>query len=575
VRGDVSKLGASFAGAGRALADFLPLLPAEQKIVAELAFGEFDRLGDGLRPESPDLERVVRAALLRFLLLGGDETCRPHEKGVRVSGAWIAGPLDLEGCRVPRDIGLKDCRFEAVPVLRSAVIDNLFLDGSALPGLQAGQLEARGSVTLRGASVTGEIDLAGARLGGALECDGADLLRPGGVALDAHGLQAAAILLRGATVSGGVVLMGARLTSEFDAIGATIARPEAVALNADGLEAGGDAVLQGATVTGETRFMGARIGGDLDCAGASLGEPGGFALRLDRAVIAGAFFLRHGARVHGVLDMTAADIGAFHDDQAGWPAKGDLALNRARYGAFIGGPVDAESRLDWLSRQTPERWGQDFWPQPYEQLASVFRDMGHDEDANAVLIAKERLQRQARRARAKNPWLRRALAVKDAILAVTLRYGRQPLLALLWLGFFWLFGVAVFAFAESRGAFKPNSAVVLRSPEWTLCTAPVGEQRFLSATNSFAPGRRMEGQTQLACFRAQTEAVSFPEFNPWMYSLDSLLPVLEIGQKQFWRPDPAKDWGSFAINVYYLQTLIGWALSLLAVAGFSGLVKSR
>jgi hypothetical protein len=70
-------------------------------------------------------------------------------------------------------------------------------------------------------------------------------------------------------------------------------------------------------------------------------------------------------------------------------------LNRCRYEAFIDGPVDTRGRLEWLSRQTPERWGEDFWPQPYEQLAAVFRDMGHNEDARAVLIAKERLQRQA------------------------------------------------------------------------------------------------------------------------------------------------------------------------------------
>ena len=104
-----------------------PLTPAEERIIADLAVGEFDRLGDGLRPESDDRSREVRASFLRFLILGGDEGHRPHEKGVRVSGGWISGLLDLEGARIPRDIGLTDCRFDAVPVLRYAVIDNLFL----------------------------------------------------------------------------------------------------------------------------------------------------------------------------------------------------------------------------------------------------------------------------------------------------------------------------------------------------------------------------------------------------------------------------------------------------------------
>ncbi len=72
----------------------------------------------------------------------------------------------------------------------------------------------------------------------------------------------------------------------------------------------------------------------------------------------------------------------------------------------------------------------------------------------AVLITKERLQRRARRDRAKNPALRATLATTDAILAVTLRYGRQPLLALVWMMVFWAIGTAVLAVAYNTGAMK-------------------------------------------------------------------------------------------------------------------------
>jgi hypothetical protein len=123
---------------------------------------------------------------------------------------------------------------------------------------------------------------------------------------------------------------------------------------------------------------------------------------------AGTFFLRQGASIVGTLDLTATEIGAIDDEEACWPQKGDLLLNRCRYGAFIGGPIDAASRLRWLARQVSVRWEEDFWPQPYEQLATVLREMGHDEETRAVLIVKERLQRHARRARARNPLLRAA-----------------------------------------------------------------------------------------------------------------------------------------------------------------------
>ena len=77
------------------------------------------------------------------------------------------------------------------------------------------------------------------------------------------------------------------------------------------------------------------------------------------------------------------------------------------------------------------------------------------------------------------------------------------------------------------------------------------------------------------CFLDQPEASSYPEFNGGLYSLDVMLPVMEIGQKQYWRPDPAKPGGGAVLNYYYFLSIIGWALSLLAIAGFSGLVKTR
>jgi hypothetical protein len=560
----------------RSLADFLPLHAAEAKVVAGLGSGDFNRIGNGLCPTGNDPARIVRAELLRLLILGGGDDFRLHEKGLRLSGAEVTGVLDLEGCRIPRDIALTDCRFDASPVLRSAVIDNLFLDGSALSGLQADRLEARGGLSICGATVGGEIRLRGARIGGSIEADGAKIASADGFAIDADGLEArGGILLRGADVRGGITLSGVRLGGDVNMAGGRIERPGEVALNGDGIAARGDMAMRGATITGEVRLLGAHFGGDIDCTSATFAQPGGYALRLNRARIDGAFFLRHGATILGTLDLTATEIGAIDDEEACWPQKGDLLLNRCRYGAFIGGPIDAASRLRWLDRQVSERWEEDFWPQPYEQLATVLREMGHDEEARAVLIVKERLQRRARRSRAKSPLLRAVLALNDGVLAVTVRYGRQPLLALLWLILFWAIGVVVFDLAEQNSALKPNSAVVLRSLEWTMCNLQRTDSRYMPSSGQVLAGRASPGQSQLSCFLSQPEASSYPEFNPWMYSLDALLPVMEIGQKQYWRPDPAKPNGTLTLNYYYFLSVIGWALSLLAVAGFSGLVKSK
>jgi len=557
------------------LAEFHPLMPAETDIIEGLNSGNFDRIGDGRRPDSAAPDRIVRAELLRFLLLGGGDGVYPHEKGVRISGAWITGVLDLEGCRIPMVIALRHCVMENAPVLNAAIIDSVQFDGSAMPGLLADGLEIRGGLSLLGATVEGPIVMPGCKLGGNLRCDGAALICDGETALDADALVALSVLLRGANVNGGISLFGARLGMDLNASTCTITHPELVALNAEGIEVQGSVQFRDATIEGEIRLIGAHVHGDVEFTDAKVTNPGRDALQINRAVIQGGFFLRGGAAISGTFDLSGASIGTFHDELACWPGRGDILLNRCLYNAFIGGSVDSESRLEWLGRQSPERWGQDFWPQPYEQLAKVFESMGHDEDARAVLIAKERLQRKARRERARNPLLRALLGVTDATLGVTVRYGRQPLLALVWLLFFWGLGVAVFGIAESRSAFKPASAVVLRSPEWTMCAVPATEERFLMAGQTMVRGRAAPGQSQLNCFRAQHEAISYPAFNPWMYSLDALFGVMELEQKTFWRPDPAKPWGGLAISYFYFQTIVGWFLTLLAVAGFSGLVRSR
>ena len=108
-----------------------------------------------------------------------------------------------------------------------------------------------------------------------------------------------------------------------------------------------------------------------------------------------------------------------------------------------------------------------------------------------------------------------------------------------------------------------------------MCGLEQTESRFMPSTGQELAGRAEAGENQLTCFRRQPEAASYPEFKSVMYSLDVLLPVLAIGQKEYWRPDPSMPNGAFTLNYYFFQSVVGWALSLLAVAGFSGLVKSN
>jgi hypothetical protein len=550
--------------------------PAEITLIEGIGTGAVGRLTTAGVPAEGDESRRVRADLVRFLLLAHPGAPTIHEKGLRLSGAWITGTLDLEGCRVPRDIGLIDCRFEAAPVLLSAVIDTLAFDGSDLPGFDANRLEARGDLLFRFATVRGPISLRGGRIGGDLTFDGATLEYPGDRALSAERCSVrGGVLLRGAKVRGGLALPGARIGGDLDLVGLVLDRQEGAALDLDSVQVDGDVALRGATVSGGVTLVTARIGGDVDLSGAKVSRSPEIAVNLNRTTANGAFFLRSGAMIDGALSLNGASFGAIVDEPACWPGRGDLLMNRCLYGALLGGAVNSRSRLDWLARQTPTRWGEDFWPQPYEQLAAVFGQMGHDEDKRRVLIEKERLARRARRGRARNGATRAFLALKDAVLGVTTGYGRLPLLALVWIMVIWGAGAILYAYLDREYAVRPNAPVILRSPEWVLCAVPADSRATLPSLGQERAGLAMPGEPQLACYRRQPEASAYPEFNAVMLSADAVVPGLGSGQKDYWSPDTRTAKGYAGKWFMYLQTIAGLALGLLAVAGFSGIVKSN
>jgi len=544
---------------------------------------------------------------------------------VRVHGAFIHGDetdtraetpgLDLEGCTLPGDeLRISKCLIPDRIVLRDTRLNNLNLSGSKLgAGLDADRLAVAGTVELSEVKVTGEVHLGGANLGGDLVCIEA-VLDAGSdkFALCAECLAANGdVLLGESSVTGEVRLSGARIDGRLNFDGAAFnAGLGEEALNASGLEANGyvsfdgvtcigelvlnDATLNGslfcvdalmdaglgkhalfadrlslkgsvllnrARVTGEVRLQGATLGGDLECIDSSLtGLEGGDAIYALQLRVQGGFYLRGESRVEGRVDLRGVEVGILSDEPACWPGRGNLDLDRFRYGAIIGAsvPVTALERLKWLALQYPVGQDGDFRPQPYEQLAKVLREMGHREDARLVLIEKERLQRADRRRRLRKRWLFEDAyfaSVWDRFLGWVMGYGYRPLGVLWPLAAVLIAGWFVFGSAEARGAFVPGNPVVQTSDAWTGCapTAPQG---------------------QMACFLATPQGAAYPAFNAFIYSADVLLPVVDFGVATHWTPDTRTGFGWFVQVYLWWQIFVGWGLSLLAIAGLSGLVKS-
>ncbi|MDX3192073.1 hypothetical protein PV458_26990 [Streptomyces sp. MN03-5084-2B] len=231
------------------------------------------------------------------LTTAGDLSARDlvTEGTVRLAGAHIAGTLSLSGAQL-------SAPGEAVLLADGIRVDqDLFLR--------------------RGFTADGEVRLIGGHVTGTVDLGSACLVNRGGTALNAVSLAVEQEVFcgRGFRAEGEVVFSRARMsTLSFD--GAHLSAPGGCALLARGLTVEQDLLGEnGFGVEGELRLSGARIGGRLDFTGAKLENPSGVVLDL-QGVHALELSLCLASVPQGLVDLTAAQVGAFHDDPVSWPS---------------------------------------------------------------------------------------------------------------------------------------------------------------------------------------------------------------------------------------------------------------
>jgi hypothetical protein len=432
-----------------------------------------------------------------------------------------------------------------------------------------GLIAERGLFCHDGFAAIGEVRLHDARIGRRFTMAGASLRNPGGTALGADRLtvDGAARLDRGFVAEGKVVLHGATVRGELNMAGAKLSNPSGIALNADRatIESGlymGD----GFVALGEVSLRGTDVRGSIHLAGASLQNPGGRALSADSLGVAGTLSCSPGFTFSGEMCIADARIGAgmyFNGGRLSTPAgrtlsamglavrgvvdccdgfkadgeisfasaqlESELCFSAAAIGAdislrglraavlrndhetVIDGTVDLRHatvnvlgydpkgwpravRLDGFTYTTivsplpaTERLGwlardpDGYHPQPYEQLAAAYRAMGNDVDSRMVLLNRQRTRRRALSAPLK-AWG----YLQDWIVG----YGYRPQRAAAWLITLLIIGTVAFA---------------------TQPPDPLGQ-----------------GQG--------------PEFNPLLYTLDLLLPIVGFGQKGAFNPRGWEHW---------------------------------
>ncbi len=434
----------------------------------------------------------------------------------------------------------------------------------------------------------GEISLAGAEIGGSLECSGAHLENPAKFTIN----------VQDAKIAGNVHLN-------------------------DGFQSLGEVTFLGATIEGQLNFQTAKI--------SNLGKHALVA----QGMSCGSFFWRDIESIDRHVSLIGARATDLVDDVESWGNTSSYALDGFTYGR-ISGFTEVKARLNWMRRGPFGK--RTFSPHPYEQLAQIYGEMGHSADRREVLIAKETVHRKferqilrstrrlgqaiARHSRnysqetfaqiknsaeqepefdpenfkrlkqkfellhpvnkgenQNNPWqvanaqagfreeifwqngnIRARIAVlhlQDWLPRLLVGYGYRPFRVLWVLAFLWITASALAHLAWDAGDFAPNSDVILSTQAWqALAEDPLVQNPAKEWSDTNGKGRDYETFSALA------------------YGFDVVVPIVTIGQEAAWAPSTTRGpWGSRLWWARWFLSVLGWIVTAVGAAAITGIIR--
>jgi hypothetical protein len=494
--------------------------------------------------------RTIRSEVIAALLLGAVPAEPGRTAAIRLDGARIPGTLSIGHAVIAVPVSLRRCEFLAGIDLSGAKVRGIDLKGSRLVGLLAPVAEIDGNLSLTECECQGEVVLTGAHIIGALQMQRARLEHPGEVALLGNRLVIDDDLLaQEAVINGQLRLAGARVGGIVFLDGATLRHEGGRALHGSKLSVGAGLLARaGFSATGEVAFNDASIERGVDFRGATLSNPGGNALTAIGLRAATFIWFGDGFTAHGAIRLSRVKIGT-EIYMSGVRLKNpDGDAIRCRYARATTFVLDSDSEVDgtidlrysrftdirdslacWSRRlrlsglsydalDPPLTAGQrvgwlrrdtdGYLPQNYETLAAMYRRLGDDSSARFVLLAKERERRGLL------PWYGRAWSWLQE---VTVGYGYRPLRATAWLAVFLALGTLVF------GLHHPPAF----------------------------------------------QGTAHPAFNPFIYSVDLLVPLIDLGLRNSYDPQGPQRW------LAYFLIAVGWILVTTIAAGILRVLRRQ
>lgn len=430
--------------------------------------------------------------------------------------------------KVEGDLTLSRTVGGSISLFGSDITGDMWLNGADLVSedsgyaLHAPQLHVGGGLYARAVKAMGGFNLWGAQAftlevtEGCLSSTDHAALRCDGVRI-AQDLSCAELSVDG----GGISLFGAVIGGQWWCNRAAVRNHTGWAVSAPSVRVGGGIYANDMSAHGGVNLFAATVGESIELSGCTLTSHGSHALRapgirveanltlgngasiasgitLPRAEIKGALRLSESTftdastidlqhAIVGVLDMAstntrlpmcdlrAATIGRIDDSPTAWPPR--IELDGLTY-QDLHPLLPATHRLAWLHRSTK------YSPHAYERLAAYYRQLGHDDDARTVQLARQRRRRS-------NTQLPSRLwgYFED----LTVGYGYRP-----WRAFIWFFALTALV------------AIVF------------------------------------AAVPPQPVRANGPAFQSVAFAIDLTLPILDLGQEKAFTPSGNTTWVAWA-----------------------------
>ena len=460
-----------------------------------------------------------------------------HGVALEASGSIIDGGALIEG----------DTNIEGAIHFVGSKIGYLFsccgasLNNPNNDSLLATKIYVNGNFLLKDSFISnGRVCLQGAQINGYLDCSNAKLSNNGSIALSADRMTTSGdALFENSKIDGDFSISGAVINGQLVCRGSKFNSESGYSFYADRITVKGDALFDGGFESvGEFRLRGATIENSLDFSESSFENNNGDALNLQNSEIKNALIWKKlNKKPIGVIDFSYAHVHQIADDEESWPHKNNLHLDGFEYDQIVSSsPLSLVKRIKWLNLQPSDK----YFPKPYEQLAKIYRNIGHSKDSCEILIEKNIIRRKRTNPSIFGRWW-------DLFLQLSVGYGYKSYRVLIFSFLFICLSFLIFEGANKFDTMQPSKKQTS------------SKESLLSIIND------VDDKAQMI----------YPSFSAMAYSIDSFVPFVNLHQEEYWLPSKKRYGGQVIWCWLWFHISVGWFFSTIFVVSLTGYFKNK